>query len=145
MLIIAFLKVELTLRPPAWILYKCFICPVDSSMQDGRCVTWVPSSVRAARGTNTETNLSLLSSPWGRGCWGCSAQPRKQRANCPGLIDQNLLKSVAKSFNLLSPSALMDRAGVSKKNYPLIFPLTAGLDNEVKMTLSLIKVICSNH
>lgn len=76
---------------------------------------------------------------------GCSARPRKQRANCPGLIDQNLLKSVAKGFNLLSPSALMDRAGVSKKKDPLIFPLTAGLDNEVKMTLSLIKVICRNH
>lgn len=38
----------------------------------------------------------------------------------------------------------MDRTGVSWKKIPDCF-LFAGLDNEVKMTLSLIKVICGNH
>lgn len=42
-------------------------------------------------------------------------------------------------------SALIGTNTVAQKKYQLVFFLTAGLDNDVKMTLSLINVICRDH
>lgn len=146
MLIIAFHKVELAvwLYSPAWMLYKCFICSRELSLQDGGYETMVPSrAIREASSTNTETSPCFrvteekaagrdLLGPENR---GLTAQP----------FDQNLLKSVAKSFSPLSPVSINEQSWHFTEKIWLVFPLTAGLDNEVKMTLSLIKVICRNH
>lgn len=72
---------------------------------------------------------------------GGSAPPRKQGVNCP-VFCPKVWPRVSVRCHL---SALMDRTGVSQKKYQIVFSLTAGLDNEVQMTLSLIKVICRNH
>lgn len=93
MLIIAFHKVELTLRPPAWILYKRFIGPVDPSMQDSRRVTTVPSGQSGQRAAPTQTSLCFHVTGE-KAAEGALLGPGN-RPNCAGLIDQNLLKSVA--------------------------------------------------
>lgn len=95
--------------------------------KDGCRTTLPPGAVRAASGTNIETNLCFIvageeaavGAPLGSGDKGLTAQS----------FDQNLLKSVAKSFRSLSPVSVNGPNWRFTEKIQLVFPLTEGLDN----------------
>lgn len=133
MLISASHKVELTATPALTWLSGCCAAvrptsPLGQSGQEPASPTQKPTfALESLEGAG-----GALLSPGHR---GLTAQS----------FDQSLLKSVGKSFSSLSPVSINEQNWCFTEIIATCFLLTSRLDNEVKMTLSLIKVICRNH
>lgn len=64
---------------------------------------------------------------------------------CATSCDQNLFKKWPRVLVPCHLAAVMDKTEVAQKKNHLVFSLATELDNEVEMTLSLIKVISRSH